>query len=381
MNIGVIGLGARLKSIIGEMNNFDQDTKIKAVVDPDQEKAKQILKDLKIDCDSIKFYKNHNEMMDNEKLDGVMIGTRCALHSKIAIDIFKYSIPVFLEKPVATTMEDLIQLRDSYEKYKPEVVVSFPLRVSQIVELAKEIIISGQIGTVENVQAINNVPYGGIYFHNWYRDENETGGLFLQKATHDFDYINYLLDLKPKLICAMQSKQIFKGNRKEIYCKDCKDFHSCEESPYVMNHFKDDDSNGDMCCFSKETGNHDSASVIIKYNSGMHVSYSQNFFARKTAASRGARLLGYKGTLEFDWVKDELVVHMHSVPRVDTYKFDTAKIIHGGGDAALMQNFIEVMQKKAKSKTPLEAGMLSVLMCLKAKESALNNTFLEIDYQ
>ena len=28
----------------------------------------------------------------------------------------------------------------------------------------------------------------------WYKDETETGGLFLQKATHDLDYINYLFE-------------------------------------------------------------------------------------------------------------------------------------------------------------------------------------------
>jgi hypothetical protein len=32
------------------------------------------------------------------------------------------------------------------------------------------------------VQAINNVPYGSVYYHSWYRDPKETGGLFLQKA-------------------------------------------------------------------------------------------------------------------------------------------------------------------------------------------------------
>ena len=56
---------------------------------------------------------------------------------------------------------------------------------------------------MEHVQAWNNVPYGWCYYQSWYRDENETQGLFLQKATHDFDYINYLVEKRPVMVCAM----------------------------------------------------------------------------------------------------------------------------------------------------------------------------------
>ena len=380
VRIGVIGFGTRIKMLVGDLYKLELDAEIVAVADTDSESVREKLKELNIDEQNIHFYTDYLQMMDNEQLDGVMIGTRCSTHSKIACDVFKYAIPVFLEKPVAVTMDDLLMLKEANETYAPKVVVSFPLRVSQIVELAKDIISSGTIGTVENVQAVNNVPYGGVYFHNWYRNETETGGLFLQKATHDFDYINCILGYQPTMICAMEAKQIFKGNRDDVYCKDCRDYYTCPESPYVMKHYKCDDSNGDMCCFAKDTGNHDSASVIVKYHTGMIATYAQNFFARKSAAKRGGRFFGYKGTLEFDWVTDELKVHMHSVTRTDTYKFNTASMVHAGGDVALMRNFVEVIRKQSDSIAPLEAGLQSVLMCLKAKESAASQTFVAIHY-
>src|SRR5690606_38144563 len=118
-----------------------------------------------------------------------------------------------LEKPVATTMEDARRLKAGFEAGKSKVVVSFPLRLTSMVQCVKEIVDSGQIGTVEHVQAVNNVPYGGVYYHYWYRDEKETGGMFLQKATHDFDYINYILGHKPAVVSAMTSKQVYKGTK------------------------------------------------------------------------------------------------------------------------------------------------------------------------
>ena len=57
-------------------------------------------------------------------------------------------------------------------------------------------------------------------------------------------------------------------------------------------------------CFQREgdavdTGNEDSGSLLLRYESGMHAVYSQNFFARKGAARRGPPLEGnsFKGIL------------------------------------------------------------------------------------
>ena len=156
------------------------------------------------------------------------------------------------------------------------------------------------------------------------------------------------------------------------------------ESPFHL-HFSRQETervepSGRMCGFAVDTGNEDSGSAIIQYESGMHVCYSQNFFARRSAAKRGATLLGYKGTIEFDWFKDELKLHMHHTPRVETHSVASGKASHGGGDTVLVDSFVRVIKGERKSVSPLSAGLLSVLMCLKAKESAATKTFQQIKY-
>ncbi|MBP1990164.1 Gfo/Idh/MocA family protein [Paenibacillus eucommiae] len=379
MRIGVIGFGLRIEMIVDQLLQFDLGVELAAITDINIHKVSEQLAEKGRNTAAITMYSDADEMLDKEQLDGVLIGTRCSLHTRMAKKVLKRNLPLFLEKPVATTMEDLLSLKEAAAASESEVVVSFPLRNTPLLKLVKGIVDSGKLGTVEHVQAINNVPYGGVYFHNWYRDERETGGLFLQKATHDFDYINYLLGLKPVTICAMKSKQIFKGDKPEgLYCKDCDEFKSCPESPFVQKFFQAELSHGDMCSFAKDTGNEDSGSALIQYESGMHVSYSHNFFARKAAAVRGSRLLGYKGTVEFDWNTDIAKVYMHHTSRIETYQVDSSQMSHGGGDAALASNFLKVMQGKEKSGTSLDAGLLSALMCLKAKESAETHTFKEI---
>ncbi|GBG09424.1 putative oxidoreductase [Paenibacillus agaridevorans] len=209
-----------------------------------------------------------------------------------------------------------------------------------------------------------------------------TQGLFVQKATHDFDYINHILGLKPITVCAMTSKQIFKGNKRAgMQCKDCEETSTCPESPDNLRRLAFEEPLGPYCCFAEDTGNEDSGSALIAYESSMHVSYSQNFFVRKKAAARGARFLGYKGTVEFDWATNRIQVYMHHTPRVESYEIDHAAtaVGHGGGDATLLENFITIMQGKTQtSLSTLEDGLNSTLLCLKAKESAETGAFCQV---
>ncbi|MCL4505313.1 MAG: Gfo/Idh/MocA family oxidoreductase [Chloroflexi bacterium] len=388
IRLGVIGYGGRVQGMLKMIDSLKAGTRLVAITDIRNGQIKQQMIEQERDPAEIRFYSDADEMLDHERLDGVLVGTRCSLHARMGSKVLARNLPLFLEKPIATNMADLVSLKQAGEASASKVVVSFPLRVTPLVQLAKEIIDSGQIGTVEHVQAYNNVPYGGVYYHYWYRDEAETGGLWLQKATHDFDYINYLLNIQPVWISAMTSKQVFKGDHPAgLACLECAEQGTCMESP--RNLFLSSAATGRIdelpyptyqCSFAVDTGNEDSGSALIQYETGMHVAYSQNFYARKGAAARGATLIGYKGTLQFDWYTDELKVFMHHSPRVETHKIDSKAMSHGGGDLVLARSFLDVIQGRVESVSPLQAGLLSVLMCLKAKESAKSHTFQEIRY-
>lgn len=375
LNVGVIGYGSRMRFMVRTLLEVDDRCRIAAIADVRKEQLQQ-----KAENDGLKgvqWFDNADEMLASTQLDGVMIGTRCSLHTEMAMKVLAKGIPLLLEKPVSTTMDDLQKLKDAASRTTSKTVVSFPLRVTSIVRCVREIIDSGKIGTVEHVQAINNVPYGGVYFQNWYRDENETGGLFLQKATHDFDYIQYLVQEQPIEICAMTSKQIFKGNKPAgLKCVDCEDNRVCLESTVHGMHKR---TVWQYCCYAEDTGNEDSGSALIRYQTGMHVSYSQNFFVRRKAGMRGARLLGYKGTIQFDFNTGVVQVFMHHTPRVERYEFEPSEG-HFGGDHVLVDSFSKLMRGGEESVATLEDGMLSALMCMKARQSAATRTFQAISW-
>ncbi|MGI6260833.1 MAG: Gfo/Idh/MocA family protein [Acutalibacteraceae bacterium] len=372
--IGIIGYGSRMSDFVDRIMETGSALPV-AIADPDQESVKKRAE--KHSLKGIIFYSTAEEMLEKEKLNGICIGTRCSSHTHFALLAAGYGVPVFLEKPVATNEEDLTRLFALLNRNE-QFLISFPLRFTKIVQCVKEIIDSGKIGTVQHVQAYNNVPYGRGYYHKWYRNEEETGGLFLQKSTHDFDYINYLLgDLKPVRICAMESKQIFKGSKPVgLMCKDCDERTTCPESPENVKSYGDSYIIGEYCCFAKDTGNHDSASVIIEYDTGMHVVYSQNFFVRKGAQKRGARLMGYSGTVEFDFNTGIVTVYHHNDEIVETYQVNQNGP-HFGGDNILAKNFVDMMAKKASSRATLREGIHSADMCLKARTSAQEHRFVD----
>lgn len=381
MNIGIIGCGNRISVFWKTLKRMDHDNKMNlvAITNPHKETAIQRLEDKGISTEGINFYTDAEKMFENEKLDGVLIGTRCSSHAEYARMTLSRNIPLFLEKPVVTTEESLAMLEREGMHMNDKVVVSFPLRLAPVVQLAKEIIDSGRLGTVTQVQAFNNVPYGGVYYHGWYRDENETGGLFLQKASHDLDYVNYLVGETPVELCAMESKMVFKGDMPEgLYCKDCEKKNTCLEGPFYMDQIRHDNPMGEQCSFAKDTGNMDSGSVIVRYESGIHATYTQNFVARKKAASRGARVIGYKATLEFDWYTDELIVYDHINDINTKYQIGMKDVFHWGGDEKLATNFIGVVEGAQISEANLYDGLLSAKMCLRAKESSAESAFKKI---
>jgi predicted dehydrogenase len=208
-----------------------------------------------------------------------------------------------------------------------------------------------------------------VYFGQWYRDFDLTGGLWLQKATHDFDYINQLVQSQPVAIAAVGSRRVFGGDMPpDLHCSACERTDSCPESPRAIAERGDDGGMGcgdHACAFSSSIRNH---------ACGAHTAYCQNFLSRRSAAWRGARVTGYRGTLQFDWFKDSITVVDHHSNTIDEIKM-AGNGEHHGGDANLMRNFVDVIRREDASHTTLADGILSASMCVAAQTSEENTTF------
>lgn len=384
-NIGIIGFGSRARALWSQSFSTHGDIegndafRLVAITDimPDEELDKHLSR---LNLTEVNRYRDPTEMFENEKLDGVIIATRCSLHTEMAILAARYGVPMLLEKPVCTTEEDLARLCEIADKMDHKTVISFPLRNTPIAIRAREILKSGVLGTISQVQAINNAPYGRGYFHSWYRDDKETGGLFLQKATHDLDLIQYLLgEPHPVMVGATESKMVFRGDMPAgTTCKTCEKRETCPESDINVLSYGDKYGTTDGCCFAVDTGNHDSGSVFIRYDTGLHAVYSQNFVARKGSGRRGVRIIGYNATLEFEFNAQTIDVFYHNENKHEHFTTEhTNSSSHFGGDRLMVEGFAGVLRGEP-SPAPLSLGITSARLCLAARRSAETDVFVKL---
>ncbi|MBQ8907705.1 MAG: Gfo/Idh/MocA family oxidoreductase [Clostridia bacterium] len=174
LQVGIIGYGVRMRTFVGALLATGK-VCVAAVADPDEASARAHAKENGVE-DAV-FYTDAKAMLENEALDGVAVGTRCPLHTEMAELVASYGLPLFLEKPVCISEEELPRLSALLPAMEKKTVVSFPLRASLMYRRVKALVDSGVLGEIAHVQAVNNVPYGRGYYHKWYRDESQTGGL------------------------------------------------------------------------------------------------------------------------------------------------------------------------------------------------------------
>lgn len=385
IRLGVVGYGRRIHGVINHcLRGVEPDIRVVAVVDPDEAGVRSRL----AECDQkdVVFHKTLDAMVRKEKLDALAIGTRCHLHGPYASQAAKYDLPLYLEKPVANSMRQATALEKAFENSRCEVVVSFPLRVSPLCVLARQHLEDNAVGEAIHIAALNYVPYGTCYWQGGYRNYEITQGLFVQKATHDFDYMMYLMDSPIRRVSAMATLgRVFGGKRRAgLVCSKCKDQDTCLESP--QNRKRNQTSGGAVdhpCvfgidCGSPETGmNEDCSSALVEFDSGAHGIYTQVFFSRRDAGTRGSIVSGYMGTLSFDWYTNELKRVRHHAPFTTT-EHASEGASHFGGDTELAYDFIGIIQGTTKSRTPIGTGLRSIYTCLAAKRSAETGRFVDV---
>ncbi len=395
IRLGVIGYGLRMQYFIGgsagmggntgtgsSMKTAMPDLKVCAVLDPDVAGAKARLHEEDRDA---RFYTDFDEMMRKERLDAVAIGTRCHQHTPYAVKAAKYDVPLFLEKPVSISMEQAVELEHAFENSKCQVVVSFPLRFTTIQRKARQCIAERAVGEPQHIMAHNYVTYGMVYFEQEYRNYQITQGLFLQKATHDLDYMMDLMGSPVTRVAAMATRgHVFGGNKPSgLTCSKCGETETCPESPYRRKLSQIHTDNDHLCPFSVDCGspktgmNEDSSSCVMEFSTGAHGVYTQVFYARKEAGMRGATVSGYEGTLSFDWYKEQLRLMPHFQAGGGVFNFP-AGTNHFGGDLTLALHFKDVIAGKAAPITSLANGLRSIYTCLAAKQSSERGTFVDV---
>jgi predicted dehydrogenase len=150
-------------------------------------------------------YTNHKEMLEKSGCDAVSIVTPDFLHAEIACDCAKAKKHMLIEKPLATTREDVYKIVETVEKNNVRVMVDFHNRWSPPFNNAKAILESKKIGKPINAYfRLNDVKSVATNMLSWAAKSSILWFL----GSHSLDTLNWLMDSIPKEVYAASSRGV-----------------------------------------------------------------------------------------------------------------------------------------------------------------------------
>ncbi len=137
-------------------------------------------------------YTDFDEMIAKEDLDAVVIASTSESHYAQAVKALHAGLHVFIEKPVALTLEDSLALQSLVHKHPQQVfMIGFMRRFDEPYQYAKDAIDKGHIGKPYFIRA---------YSHDCIKVSKRilnfskgSGGLYIDVAIHDIDLMRWYL--------------------------------------------------------------------------------------------------------------------------------------------------------------------------------------------
>jgi len=139
-------------------------------------------------------YDNVHEMLSKEKVDAIYICTPPKYHYIYLKEIYKYKIPVYVEKPFVISIDEAKEINKIYNNHNIPIFVAHYKRLTPKIKKLKKIILKGKIGKITNIDGIFNRKFDENLLNNsWiYNKDISGGGRFFDIAPHIFDVIYFI---------------------------------------------------------------------------------------------------------------------------------------------------------------------------------------------
>lgn len=191
---GFIGCGIVTEKKSGPAFSKIKDSKVVAIMRRDADKAKDYASRHGID----KWTTNAQELIDDPNVNAVYIATPPSTHAEYAIAAMKAGKPVYVEKPMATTHNECLEMIRVSEETGIPCFVAYYRRTLPYFLRVKQLIDDGLLGDVSTVQIQFAIPpYGADYNSHalpWrVKKEIAGGGYFYDLASHQLDLLDFLL--------------------------------------------------------------------------------------------------------------------------------------------------------------------------------------------
>lgn len=241
----------------------------------------------------IPTFTDFGDMLAAVPCDTVIVATQDAAHHEYIIAALGAGKDVITEKPMTTDGPKCKAILDAQERTGGSVTVAFNYRYAPYKTTIKQLIRDGIVGDIHSVEFrwFLDTVHGADYFRRWHRNKPNSGGLFVHKASHHFDLVNWWLDLEPQAVFAMGGRNFYTADGLAGHgerCLDCKITFDCPfyldiskgrmKALYADNEHHDG-YHRDQCVFSETTDIEDTMSALVRYERGVQLTYALTAYA------------------------------------------------------------------------------------------------------
>jgi predicted dehydrogenase len=193
---------------------------------------------LKAASTGAKPYDDYRRLLDDKSIEVVAIATPNHWHAQMTIDAVEAGKDVYVEKPMAHTIDDGFRMIEATRRTKRVVQVGTQRRSFPLFQEAKQIMDSGRTGTVRLVNSwwLNSTPpalsqpvlkgkldwerwlgpapkrpLDPVRFDHWSWFWDYSGGLLVGQAAHVVDAINWLMGSTYPLSVTCTGKKAMRG--------------------------------------------------------------------------------------------------------------------------------------------------------------------------
>jgi predicted dehydrogenase len=188
VRVGIVGLGRWAKVLARAAANSPA-IKIIAGYSRSEEKRAAFEREVGVAAAS-----DMHSLLSNPEIEGVILTVPNEQHLPVAAEVAKARKHVYTEKPIASTLEDGLEIAALEQKYGITVTVGHSARLMAGIRQIRLMIESGELGRVafieanfSNERALELTPKTW----RWYKDR-APGGPLSQLAIHQFDVLHYL---------------------------------------------------------------------------------------------------------------------------------------------------------------------------------------------
>ena len=355
MKIGVVGLGNRIAHVFYELKKINNKAELVAYVDPQPIGKNYAIKN---NFFPTKNYLTLGEMISNESLDLLMIGSPNHLHLEHIKEGLNAGLKIFAEKPIVVDENQTFELAKLIKEFgSNQILVGLVLRYSQHARSVRDLLNKNLIGNVVSIEASEHIMpwHGGFFMRNWRRKEKYSGGFILEKCCHDIDFYSMIVNSRPIKVASFGGRNSFipENQPKESIQEYTKyNLEGWEAKKEVF------DSDADIV---------DHQVAIIEYENGATLAFHTNM--RVPDEFRRFAVIGTNGMVEGDFVRGYLKAHdqKNNIILDENYGAAFGEIKgHYGADNLMLKDINDHLINSKISELPvgvidcMEAGLVAM---------------------